>query len=262
MPAKTKIQWTNLSWNPVTGCTKTSPGCANCYAERMARRLGGRFGYPQIPDHFQVTLHPDRLPEPLGWRKPRLIFVCSMGDLFHPQVPDVYIQRVFAIMRQADQHIFQVLTKRSNRLADMSPDLKWPTNIWIGVSVETKDYIWRIDDLGKVEALVRFVSLEPLLGSITTLPLQDIHWIIVGGESGSKARPLKVDWVRDIRKSCRDAQVPLFIKQLGTKWGKARNTTHNKAGDPKEWPPDIRIREYPHKFGPRGSKISDWPIVG
>jgi protein gp37 len=183
MGDQSAIEWTDATWNPVTGCTKISPGCKHCYAERLAARLQA-MGNPRYRDGFKLTLHPDQLTLPLRWKDPRRIFVNSMSDLFHENVPEEFIRRAFEIMAQARQHIFQVLTKRSKRLAELAPRLRWPTNVWQGVSVENARYTSRVADLVKVPAAVRFLSVEPLLGPITDLPLDGIAWVIVGGESG------------------------------------------------------------------------------
>jgi protein gp37 len=210
----TGIEWTDATWNPVTGCTKISPGCKNCYAERLALRLHA-MGNPRYQNAFAVSLHPDLLTLPLRWRQPRRIFVNSMSDLFHEAVPEDYVHRVFEIMARADWHVFQILTKRSERLATLAPRLRWATNIWQGVSVESARYTNRIADLRAVPAAVRFLSIEPLLGPIPSLPLDGIHWVIVGGESGPGRRLMAAEWARDIRDQCLRAGVPFFFKQWG-----------------------------------------------
>lgn len=210
------IEWTESTWNPVTGCTKISPGCTNCYAERMALRLRA-MGQINYANGFEVTLQPHMLEMPLRWRKPQTIFVNSMSDLFHKNVPIGYIQRVFDIMRRAHWHRFQVLTKRANRVAELSDQIVWASNIWMGVSVEHERQRHRIDALRKVGAHVKFLSLEPLLGPLPRLDLSSIDWVIVGGESGPKARPIDPDWVTDLRDQCRLARVPFFFKQWGGK---------------------------------------------
>lgn len=214
MPTRSNIEWTEMTWNPVTGCTKISQGCKHCYAERMARRLEA-MGSDRYRDGFKVTLHPDLLDVPRRWRQPRIVFVNSMSDLFHEDVPLEYIQRVFATMRDCPQHTFQVLTKRSERLAQLAPKLAWPRNVWMGVSVEDARVLHRIADLQRVPAAVRFLSLEPLIGPLDELPLDRIHWVIVGGESGPKARPVKKEWIASIFRQCRAARVPFFFKQWG-----------------------------------------------
>ena len=212
--ASTKIEWTESTWNPVTGCSKISAGCRNCYAERMAERLR-LMGQPNYSNGFRVTLHGHVLEYPLAWKKPRTVFVNSMSDLFHDEVPDAFIDRVFQVMRRAHWHQFQVLTKRSARLKALSPRLSWPANVWIGVSVEDAENVFRIDDLRRVPAAIRFLSLEPLLGPLPGLDLSNIEWVIVGGESGPGSRPMKKEWVREIRDQCREQNVPFFFKQWG-----------------------------------------------
>jgi len=208
------IEWTDSTWNPVTGCTKISPGCKHCYAERLAGRLQA-MGNPRYRSGFAVTLHPDQLTLPLRWRRPRRIFVNSMSDLFHESVPSDYIHQVFEAMAQARWHVFQVLTKRAERLEALAPRLPWPSNVWQGVSVENADYTWRIDHLRAVPASVRFLSVEPLLGPIPSLPLEGIDWVIVGGESGPGHRRVDPDWVGEVRDQCVAASVPFFFKQWG-----------------------------------------------
>lgn len=212
--AETSIEWTDRVWNPVTGCTKVSPGCKHCYAERMAKRLEG-MGQPNYRNGFRLTLQPQMLELPLRWREPRRIFVNSMSDLFHVDVPLEYIQRVFDVMRQASWHQYQVLTKRSERLRELSPFLKWPDQVWMGVSVESKKYAHRIDDLRQTKAAVKFLSLEPLLGPLPNLKLRGINWVIVGGESGPGARSMDPAWVKDLRDQCLKADVAFFFKQWG-----------------------------------------------
>jgi protein gp37 len=214
MGRDTAIEWTQSTWNPVTGCTKTSPGCANCYAERMARRLQA-MGQANYRNGFRVTVHEHMLNRPLEWRDGQSIFVNSMSDLFHQDVPTSFIRRVFDVMVRARQHVFQVLTKRSERLADLAPSLPWPDNVWTGVSVESADYVFRMDDLRQVPARVRFISFEPLLGPVGELDLGGIDWVIVGGESGPGARPMEAAWATDIRDQCAAAEVPFFFKQWG-----------------------------------------------
>ena len=221
MSLNSHIEWTHSTWNPVTGCTKVSAGCKHCYAERMARRLKGA-GQERYRNGFGVTLQEDLLELPFTWKKPRVVFVNSMSDLFHDDVPLEYIQRVFRTMERADRHVFQVLTKRADRLAALADQLRWPANLWMGVTVENADYTSRIDKLRTVDAHVRFLSLEPLLGPIPNLDLAGIGWVIVGGESGPGARPMEADWVRDIRAQCTDADVPFFFKQWGGTNKKAR----------------------------------------
>jgi len=214
MAAKSAIEWTESTWNPLTGCTKVSPGCKHCYAERMAKRLQA-MGQPNYANGFRLTLHEEVLGLPLRWRKPQMIFVNSMSDLFHKDVPIDFIQRAVDVMRQAHWHQFQVLTKRSERLLELDPLLQCPENVWMGVSVENADYTWRIDHLRKTHARIKFLSLEPLLGPLPDLRLKGIDWVIVGGESGPGARPMEREWVVDIRRQCQRARVPFFFKQLG-----------------------------------------------
>lgn len=214
MAQNSSIEWTEATWNPVTGCTKISPGCKFCYAERMAKRLKA-MGQERYRDGFQLTLQPDLVELPLRWKTPKMIFVNSMSDLFHRDVPLEYIQRCFTTMKRASWHTFQVLTKRADRLAAVARDLDWPPNVWMGVSVENGDCVDRIDFLRTVPAAIRFLSLEPLLGPLPNLDLTDIHWVIVGGESGPGARPMESAWVTDLRDQCQSANVPFFFKQWG-----------------------------------------------
>lgn len=214
MGLKSTIEWTESTWNPVTGCTKVSQGCKHCYAERMAERLQA-MGQPNYRNGFELTLQPQMLELPLKWSSPQRIFVNSMSDLFHEEVPLDYIQRVFDVMRRADWHRFQVLTKRASRLAELNPFLEWPDNVWMGVSVESADQADRIDDLRRTRARVKFLSLEPLLGPLPGLNLKGIDWAIVGGESGPGARPIEERWILEIRDQCRQAGVAFFFKQWG-----------------------------------------------
>jgi len=214
MPNSTKIEWTDSSWNPVTGCTKISPGCENCYAERMARRLKA-MGQPNYANAFTLTTHEHVIETPLKWSKPQMIFVCSMSDLFHKSVPFEFIEKVFDVMRRASHHRFQVLTKRSKRMMDMSRHLPWADNIWLGVSVENDDYLHRIDHLRNTDAAVKFISFEPLIGPVDELNLRGIDWVIVGGESGPGARPMDESWVMAIRNRCTLDDIPFFFKQWG-----------------------------------------------
>jgi protein gp37 len=237
MSDRSAIEWTEATWNPVRGCTKVSPGCKHCYAETLAERFRG------VPDHpfergFDLRLVPSALDLPRRWRRGRLVFVNSMSDLFHEDVPLEYIQRVFAVMRECPQHQFQVLTKRAKRLVELAPQLDWAPNIWMGVSVESADYAWRAEMLQEVGAAIRFLSVEPLLGPVEHLPLRGIHWVIVGGESGHRAREMKPEWVRAIRDQCRDEGVPFFFKQ----WGGVRKNETGRTLDRREW------NEMPH-FG-------------
>ena len=208
------IEWTETTWNPVTGCTKVSAGCKHCYAERMAHRLQA-MGQRNYANGFAVTLQHHMLERPLRWRRPQTVFVNSMSDLFHEQVPEEYVREVFDVMRRAHWHRFQVLTKRAERLAALAGALDWPDNVWMGVSVERADFTDRIDLLRRTPAATRFLSLEPLLGPLPELDLHGIDWVIVGGESGPGARPIDPDWVIDLREQCRRADVPFFFKQWG-----------------------------------------------
>ena len=231
MADNSHIEWTESTWNPVTGCTKISSGCKNCYAERMARRLQ-RMGMPRYKNGFNITLHPDILELPKTWKKSRLVFVNSMSDLFHKDVPEEYIKHVFDTMQACPQHTFQVLTKRSSRLFEIARHLPWPNNVWMGVSVENAKVAHRIDDLRNVPARIRFLSLEPLIGPLDNLNLQNIHWVIVGGESGPRARKMNPDWVESIHRQCKAAVVPFFFKQ----WGGVRKDLtgrllHNRTYD-------------------------------
>jgi protein gp37 len=221
MASQTKIEWTEMTWNPVTGCTKVSAGCKNCYAERLAIRLKA-MGVERYQNAFGVTLQEDLVDLPLRWRKRRLVFVNSMSDLFHEAVPLEFIQRVFDTMQQCPQHQFQILTKRSRRLYKIASQLPWAKNVWMGVSVENEEVISRIFDLQTVPASVRFLSCEPLLGPLDHLPLDRINWVIVGGESGPGARKMEPVWVESIYQQCREANIPFFFKQWG---GTRKNRT-------------------------------------
>lgn len=214
MASSSKIEWTESTWNPVTGCTKISAGCANCYAYRMAKRLKA-MGNPRYRNGFEITLHNDLIDLPFTWKKPRKIFVNSMSDLFHEKVPFSFIRRVFYTMNNTPWHQYQILTKRSKRLAELSPLLKWTPNIWQGVTVENAFVQNRIDDLRKVPAYIKFLSLEPFIGPLFECNFQGIDWIIVGGESGPRARPMKIEWVRSIRDACLEQHIPFFFKQWG-----------------------------------------------
>ncbi len=213
MAQNSSIEWTQATWNPVTGCTKVSPGCKHCYAERLAHRLQA-MGNPRYTNGFAVTLHEDLVTLPLRWRQPRTVFVNSMSDISHESVPLTFIRAVFETMQAAHWHTFQILTKRAERMAELAPELVWPDNVWMGVSVERQDYASRIDLLRRVPARVRFLSCEPLLGPLA-LDLTGIQWVIVGGESGPGARKMELEWVRQLRDQCEVARVPFFLKQLG-----------------------------------------------
>ncbi len=212
--SNSSIEWTEATWNPVTGCAKISPGCKHCYAERMAKRLKA-MGQPNYANGFRLTLQEKALELPLSWKKPRVIFVNSMSDLFHKNVPVEFILRVFDVMRRANWHQYQILTKRADRLEQLDAVIPWQPHIWMGVSVESEDYRSRIDHLRRTHAHIKFLSLEPLLGPLGPLDLAGIHWAIAGGESGPGARPMNVEWVTDIRDQCLRAKVPFFFKQWG-----------------------------------------------
>jgi protein gp37 len=214
MATKSSIEWTEMTWNPVTGCTKISQGCKHCYAERIARRLQA-MGVARYKEGFKPALHHDLVDAPRKWRQPRLVFVNSMSDLFQEDIPVEFIERVFATMVDCPQHTFQVLTKRANRLRQLAPQLPWPANVWMGVSVENARVVHRIADLARVPAAIRFLSCEPLLGPLERLPLARIDWVIVGGESGPRARPMRQEWAESILMQCRAARVPFFFKQWG-----------------------------------------------
>ncbi|MHC4496657.1 MAG: DUF5131 family protein, partial [Planctomycetota bacterium] len=214
MAQNSKIEWTESTWNPVTGCTKISAGCKHCYAERMAMRLKAA-GSPNYAEGFRVTLHEHALEIPLRWKRPRTIFVNSMSDLFHKDVPFDFISKIFDVMHQASHHRFQILTKRSRRLLQLNSKLTWPENVWMGVTVENNECAFRIDDLRQTDAAIKFISFEPLLGPIPDINFKSIDWVIVGGESGPKARPMAPDWATDVRDQCVAASVPFFFKQWG-----------------------------------------------
>ena len=239
MPANSKIEWTDGTWNPVTGCTKISPGCAHCYAETITLRF--KRGGPFLPGKSTIKLHPDRLRLPISWRAPRRIFVNSMSDLFHDEVPLSFIQDVFNVMREADRHTFQILTKRHERLQDVADSLDWPDNVWLGVSVENQYWAEkRIPVLNKVPAAIRFLSVEPLLKQTNLQPfLAEINWVIVGGESGHRSRPIDPDWVRLIRDECVTANVPFFFKQ----WGGRTPSANGRVIDGEVWNqfPEIKV---------------------
>jgi protein gp37 len=230
MAQTSTIEWTESTWNPVTGCTKISPGCKFCYAERMSRRLKA-MGQDRYRNGFKLTLQADAIDAPRHWKNPRVIFVNSMSDLFHKDVPLEFIQRCFEVMREAAQHTFQILTKRPERAAQLQSDLPWSPNVWMGTSVESEEYISRIDALRKIPAAVRFLSVEPLLGPIPRLPMTGIQWVIVGGESGPGARPMDVEWVRQIRDQCLRQEIPFFFKQ----WGGTNKKRTGRTLDGRTW---------------------------
>jgi len=239
MATQSRIEWTESTWNPLTGCTKISPGCKHCYAERMSKRLKA-MGQANYANGFKLTMHPHVLEKPLEWKKPQVIFVNSMSDLFHKDVPLEFIQQTFDVMKRAHWHQFQVLTKRSERLAELSPYLEWTDNIWMGVSVENEKYTFRIDDLRKTGAKIKFLSVEPLLGPIQKMNLKGISWVIVGGESGPGARPLEKEWVTSIRDQCLRAKVPFFFKQ----WGGVQKKKAGRLLDGRTWdqmPTDVSM---------------------
>jgi len=214
MADNSSIEWTEATWNPVTGCTKISAGCKNCYAERMSKRLQA-MGKPHYRNGFELALHEDALTIPFRWRAPRLIFVNSMSDLFQKDVPLAFIKQVFSVIEACPQHTFQILTKRPHIAAEYSPALPWPDNLWLGTSVESSKVSHRLGELRRVPAVVRFLSVEPLLGPMPRLALTGIHWVIVGGESGPGARPMQADWVRQTRDRCVARRIPFFFKQWG-----------------------------------------------
>ncbi len=230
MSTKSKIEWTESTWNPVTGCSKISQGCLNCYAERMANRLM-HMGQPNYCNGFKVTEHPKTLKIPLRWKKPQMVFVNSMSDLFHDEISEDFVLKIFEVMNKAEWHSYQILTKRADHLMELSKRLPWRKNIWLGVTVENAKYKNRIDALRKTGAHIKFLSLEPLLGPVGKLNLHGLDWVIAGGESGPRARHIKPEWVREIRDQCIEQNVPFFFKQ----WG---GTNKKKAGrelDGKTW---------------------------
>lgn len=230
MSTNSSIEWTESTWNPVTGCTKISLGCKNCYAERMAKRLQA-MGQPNYKDGFEVAIHEHTLLLPLSWKQPQTIFVNSMSDLFHDQVPSDFIEKIFGVMQQASWHTFQILTKRTSRLVELNRTIKWPQNVWMGVTVESAEYTNRINDLRLTNASVKFLSLEPLLSALPNLNLHGIDWVIVGGESGPGARPIDPNWIKDIRDQCLSSGTPFFFKQ----WGGVRKKLHGRVLDGREW---------------------------
>ncbi|HEY3998168.1 MAG TPA: phage Gp37/Gp68 family protein, partial [Candidatus Xenobia bacterium] len=249
MGQKSAIEWTEATWNPVTGCDKISPGCKHCYAERLAHRLKA-MGQHIYRNGFELTLQEQQLNLPLRWKKPQVIFVNSMSDLFHKDVPLEYIQRVFEIMRQAHWHQFQVLTKRAERLEELALHLPWPDNVWMGVSVEYDRYAYRIDHLRKVPAACRFLSLEPLIGPVHGMNLNSIHWVIVGGESGPGARPMEEAWVIDIREQCQAAGVPFFFKQ----WGGVQKSRTGRLLEGRTWD-DLPRRRWERDLDVGGQRL-------
>ena len=238
MPGKTKIEWTESSWNPVTGCTPISAGCQHCYAARFAKRLKA-MGNPRYTNAFEVTIHEDLIDAPLSWKTPQLIFVNSMSDLFHDDIPDDIIRRIFATMNNAPIHTFQVLTKRAERLAELAPSLQWGKNIWMGVSIENTSTIYRADLLRQTNAQIKFISAEPLLSSLSGLSLKGIDWLIVGGESGPGARPMMEKWVLELKEAADQENVAFFFKQ----WG---GTNKKKAGSLLQ---GVEYKNYPNTGG-------------
>jgi len=230
MSINSEIEWTDSTWNPVTGCTKVSPGCKHCYAELFAERWRGIQGH-HFEQGFDLRLWPDRLKLPLTWKKPRTIFVNSMSDLFHEKIPLAFIKEVFRTMEKASWHTFQILTKRSERMAEVKSKLTWPENVWMGVSIETSEYLGRADHLREIPAAVRFLSLEPLLGPLRAFDLSSIDWVIVGGESGPGARPMKPEWAVEIRDQCLEFGVPFFFKQ----WGGVQKKKNGRVLDGRTW---------------------------
>ncbi len=277
--ANSSIEWTEATWNPTTGCDRISTGCDNCYALTLAKRLKA-MGQPKYQSDgdmrtsgpgFGIAVHERELDQPLRWKKARRVFVNSMSDLFHADIPDEFIARVFAVMSVADQHTYQVLTKRPQRMAALvgsstfvemvtahggprSRPMVWPLpNVWLGTSIENDRYSWRADHLRRTPAAVRFLSLEPLVGDVPSLELRDLDWIIIGGESGRDARPMLLKWVRALQRRAHAAGVKVFVKQLGTSW--AARTGHGRTHgvDLSQWPVDLRERDYP---APNGDQVA------
>jgi protein gp37 len=230
MSERSRIEWTSASWNPATGCGEVSPGCAHCYAKTFAERFRGVPGHP-YEQGFDLRLWPERLELPLRWAKPKLVFVNSMSDLFHERIPVEYVQAVFDVMRRADHHVFQVLTKRHERLAELAPLLPWPENVWMGVSIENRRFVHRADFLREVPAAVRFISAEPLLGPLEGLDITGMDWLIAGGESGPGHRRVDAEWVRDLRDLCIAESVAFFFKQ----WGGRTAKTGGRELDGQTW---------------------------
>lgn len=254
MALNSSIEWTSATWNPVTGCTKISPGCTHCYAERMSYRLQS-MGQPNYLCGFDVALHRRMLELPIFWKKPQSVFVNSMGDLFHKDVPESFICEVFDVMRRASWHRFQLLTKRSERLAELNSMIEWPDNVWMGVTVENSDYLYRIDHLRSTGATIKFLSFEPLLGSIGNFNLSGIDWVIVGGESGPGTRPLEQSWVIEIRDRCQNTSIPFFFKQWGgTNRKKTGRLLEGRTWDEYPFAAELKIPEsLPGASGRRSS---------
>ncbi len=240
MSQRSSIEFTHVSWNPVTGCSKISAACAHCYAERFALRLQA-MGMPKYRRGFRLTLHEDVLEEPLRWKKPRFVFTASMGDLFHRGVPDSFLMKVFDVMTQANRHVYQILTKRSERLLELNDRIPWAPHIWMGVTVESADYTFRIEHLRKTGAHTKFLCMEPLLGPVPALDLRGIHWVIVGGESGPGARPMKEEWAAGIRDQCLKARVSFYFKQ----WGGANKKKTGRLLQGRLWDqrPEVKISQ-------------------
>ena len=234
--AQSKIEWTEETWNPITGCTKCSNGCIHCYAETFARRLQA-MGNPRYRNGFQVTLHEDLFEKPFEWKKPKLVFVNSMSDLFHEDIPVDVILKLFDVMNNSSKHTFQILTKRSKRLEELSPRIKWTKNIWMGVSVESQDVLFRSEDIKKTGAYIKFISAEPLLEPLSTINLSGIDWLIVGGESGAGSRPMEKEWVFELQQLASEAKTAFFFKQ----WGGFNKKKNGKLLNGKV------VQEYPHK---------------
>jgi protein gp37 len=245
---RSAIEWTEATWNPVTGCTKVSPGCAHCYAETFAERWRGVPGHP-YEQGFDLRLWPHRLEQPLKWKRPRVIFVNSMSDVFHPEIPFEFVEQIFAVMAEASHHTFQILTKRHERLAEVARELPWPSNVWMGVSIENKRWVCRADYLRQVPAAVRFISGEPLLGRLERLNLTGIDWLIAGGESGHRARPVDPEWLRELRDLCTEEGVSFFFKQ----WGGRTPKAGGRKLDGREWSqlPLTGVSSVRAKFGGR-----------
>jgi protein gp37 len=238
MADRSAIEWTEATWNPVTGCSKVSPGCAHCYAETFAERWRGVAGHP-YEQGFDLRLWPQRLDQPLRWKRPRTIFVNSMSDLFHEDIPDDYIAEIFRVMGEAHWHVFQILTKRHERLAELAPLLTWHPNVWMGVTIENRRFVHRADYLREVPAAVRFISAEPLLGPLEGVNLSGVDWLIAGGESGHKHRPVCTDWLRELRDRCLAEKVAFFFKQ----WGGVRSKSGGRLLDGRTWDqmPPVRV---------------------
>ncbi|MBQ0867402.1 DUF5131 family protein [Streptomyces sp. RK75] len=249
MSDRSAIEWTEATWNPTTGCDRVSAGCDNCYALTLAKRLKA-MGSPKYQNDgdprtsgpgFGLTVHPDALDVPYGWKSPRTVFVNSMSDLFHARVPIDYVRRVFEVIADTPQHTYQVLTKRARRLRQVAGRLEWPPNLWMGVSVESEEQVARVDDLRQIPAAIRFLSCEPLIGPLHGLDVTDIDWVIIGGESGHGARAMDMSWAAHVVDRCQAAGCAPFVKQLGSRWGK-----HHK--DIGQFPEALRVREYPKRY--------------